>query len=298
MSGDAGRLQQVFWNLLSNAVKFTPRGGRVEVLLERIEAHVEVSILDTGEGISANFLPYAFDRFRQADASTTRRHGGLGLGLSLVRQLVELHGGTVRAESPGPGKGSKFVVALPTAGTRATTHDDTPQARGATAPADPAPLAPPNAATGGADGQELHAVRVLLVDDEADARALVKRLLEERGAVVVTASSAPEAVDLLQRDPPNVLVSDIGMPREDGYALIRRVRALGRDRGGEVPAVALTAYARSEDRVRVLQHGFQMHLAKPVEPEELVQVVATLAGRAVEASDVDVESNSNLKSQI
>ena len=271
VSGDPNRLQQVFWNLLSNAIKFTPRGGRVQVLLERVNSHLEVAVSDTGEGIQPEFLPHVFDRFRQADPSTTRRHGGLGLGLSIVKQLVELHGGTIRAKSPGPGRGSTFVVALPLTVLHAGQGPE-PQRRH--------PTAPPETPQANGDCVTLEGVKVLVVDDEPDARALVKRLLEDCRATVVTAGSAAEALQLFHREPPAVLVSDVGMPDEDGFALIRRVRALGRDRGGDTPAVALTAYARSEDRVRAIQHGFQMHVAKPVEPAELVMMVAALAGRA------------------
>jgi PAS domain S-box-containing protein len=270
VSGDCNRLQQVFWNLLSNAIKFTPRGGRVQVLLERVNSHLEVSVIDTGEGIKPEFLPHVFDRFRQADASTSRRHGGLGLGLAIVKQLVELHGGTIRAKSPGPGQGSTFIVALPVT----VIHPEpepTAQRRH--------PRATPALTPGNGECVTLEGISVLVVDDEPDGRAVVKRLLEECKAKVVTAASAAEALELLRRELPDVLVSDIGMPGEDGFALIRRVRALDEARGGGTPALALTAYARSEDRVKVIQYGFQMHLAKPVEPAELITVVAALAGR-------------------
>jgi PAS domain S-box-containing protein len=273
VSGDPDRLQQVFWNLLSNAVKFTPKGGRVQVLLERVNSHIEVSVIDTGEGIAADFLPHVFDRFRQADASSTRRHGGLGLGLALVKNLVELHGGTARANSPGKGQGAMFVVALP----RVAPHADSSGA----APADERRSA---RAGGGVPMLEdacaaMAGVRVLAVDDELDARALVRRLLEDCGAAVATASSAAEAIEQLPAFRPDVLVSDIGMPVEDGYALIKRVRALPATQGGAVPALALTAYARPEDRMRAILAGFQMHLTKPVEPAELIAMVASLAGR-------------------
>jgi CheY-like chemotaxis protein/two-component sensor histidine kinase len=270
VSGDPNRLQQIFWNLLANSIKFTPRGGRVQVLLERVNSHLEVSVTDTGEGIAPDFLPYVFDRFRQADASTTRRHGGLGLGLAIVKQLVELHGGSVRAKSAGQGQGSTFLVMLPLAVIQ------------------PDPIAAPDRRHPDAPSETfrveehcftLEGVKVLVVDDEPDARALLKRLLEECRATTLTAASAAEALELIRAERPAVLVSDIGMPVEDGYALIRKVRALGKDHGGETPAVALTAYARSEDRVRALRHGFQMHVAKPVEAAELVMVVASLTGR-------------------
>ena len=268
VSGDPNRLQQVFWNLLSNAVKFTPRGGRVQVLLERINSQVEVSVSDTGEGIRPEFLPHVFDRFRQADATTTRRHGGLGLGLSIVKQLVELHGGSVRAKSLGTGHGATFVVALPLT----AAHPEPERAEERRHPR-------ASSSSGALDDNcvQIAGVKVLVVDDEPDARALVKRLLEDCGAEVTTAGSAAEALDRMQAERPHVLISDIGMPFEDGYSLIRRVRALGPDHGGDVPAVALTAYARSEDRTRSILAGFQMHIAKPIEPSELIAIVATLA---------------------
>ena len=275
VSGDPNRLQQVFWNLLSNAVKFTPQGGHVDVRLERVDGHVEFSVADTGEGIRPEFLPHVFDRFRQADASTTRQHGGLGLGLSIAKQLVELHGGTVRATSAGPGRGSTFVVALPLT----VIHPDSrPRTDRDAGRLHPGAAALPSDLSQGACPQ-LDGVRVVVVDDEADARVVVRRLLEDRAASVRTAATADEAVRLVESERPDVLVSDIGMPGEDGYSLIRRVRALGPERGGNVPAVALTAYARAEDRVRAVRAGFQTHVAKPVEPAELVTMVASLAGR-------------------
>ena len=273
ISGDPNRLQQVFWNLLSNAIKFTPKGGKVQVMLERINSHLEVSIADTGEGISPEFLPFVFDRFRQQDASTTRKHGGLGLGLAIVKQLVELHGGSIRVDSPGQGQGTTFRVLLPlSVVVPAPVLDDPerrhPQSGGVTVPIP-------------ADRLNLAGVKVLVVDDEADARALVQRLLADRGAVVQAAGSAAEALALLSLQRPDVLVSDIGMPEEDGYAFIRQVRALSAEQGGSTPAVALTAYARSEDRLKVILAGFQMHMAKPVEAAELLALVASLTGRVV-----------------
>ena len=271
VSADPARLQQVFWNLLSNSVKHTGRGGRVQVLLERVNSHLEVSVIDDGEGVSPEFLPHVFDRFRQADSSAARRHGGLGLGLSIVKQLVELHGGTVRAKSPGVGKGATFTVTLPLTPVHADPEPDVERRH-------------PQAASGEHHSDEdacvtLGGVRVLVVDDEPDARALVKRLLENCEAVVTTAASASEALEALRREKPDVVISDIGMPGEDGYALIRMIRALPPDEGGDVPAVALTAYARSDDRTRALLSGFQSHVAKPVEPTELVATVASLARR-------------------
>jgi len=280
VSGDPSRLQQVCWNLLTNAVKFTPRGGRVQVALERVSSHVEVSVADTGEGISDAFLPLVFDRFRQADASTTRRHGGLGLGLAIVKQLVELHGGSVAVRSPGPGQGSTFTVALPL-----TVVHPYPERPDGEADAD-ARRHPASAGVEPPRYQDacprLAGVRVLVVDDEPDARSMVRRVLEDCDAVVRTAGSVAEAMDLIGAEVPDVLVSDVGMPVEDGYALVRQLRALPPDRGGSLPALALTAYARSEDRVRAVRAGFQAHVVKPVEPFELVSVVAGLVKRAVD----------------
>ena len=271
VSGDPNRLQQVFWNLLSNAIKFTPKGGRVQVVLERVNSHLEVSVIDSGEGIKADFLPHVFDRFRQADASTTRQHGGLGLGLAIVKELVELHGGSVRVKSGGPGAGATFVVSLPL--TVLHPEAEPVQSERRHPRANSSRVALPSG------GLDLGGVKVLVLDDEADARAVVKRLLEDRGALVRVAGTVEEALRLLGEEKPAVLVSDIGMPGEDGYSLIRQVRALGAARGGDVPAVALTAYARAEDRMKAILAGFQMHVSKPVEPAELLTMVASLAGR-------------------
>ncbi|WP_437932991.1 hybrid sensor histidine kinase/response regulator [Sorangium sp. So ce341] len=265
LKGDPARLQQVAWNLLSNAAKFTPPGGRVDVALRRAGAHAELSVSDTGPGIAPQFLPHLFERFRQADASSTRKHGGLGIGLSIVKHLVELHGGTVQVASPGDGRGATFTVKLPLAGL-------SPQAPGATqrppaARAEPAAVSP---------ADELTGVRVLVVDDQPDAREVAQRVLEECAARVTTAGSAAEAVAMLERERPDVLVSDLGMPGEDGFQLIRRVRDLGPARGGATPAVALSALARAEDRARALGAGYQAHVAKPLDPAELVGVVAAL----------------------
>jgi CheY-like chemotaxis protein len=284
VSGDPARLQQVFWNLLSNAVKFTPKGGRVQVELARVDSHLEVRVTDTGEGIAPGFLPHVFDRFRQADASTTRRHGGLGLGLSIARQLVELHGGSLRAASLGPGMGSTFTVSLPLAPVNPRREP-----RGA----DRHPHAGPAAAVDPELCVEIAGVKVLVVDDEPDARSLIRRLLEDCDAVVATAESAGAALRAMEADLPDVLVTDIGMPEEDGYALIRRVRTLGPERGGRVPAVALTAYARSEDRTRSIAEGFQMHVAKPVEAAELITVVASLAGRTGQGGGIAGNARGN-----
>ncbi len=274
VSGDPARLQQIVWNLLSNAIKFTPKAGRVLVILERVRwslreppkaSHVEISVIDTGQGIESEFLPYVFERFRQADGSTTRRHGGLGLGLSIVRSLTELHGGTVRAESAGAGLGATFVVALPLVAVHAKTVEPEELTReiGDNGSADP-------------DPPKLSGVNVLIVDDEPDARELIKVILEQAQASVITAGSTVQALELLESNKPDVLVSDIGMPEEDGYQFIRLVRALPPAQGGKIPAVALTAYARQEDRKLALLSGYQMHITKPVEPSELIAVISSL----------------------
>jgi signal transduction histidine kinase len=265
VNGDPGRLQQVLWNLLTNAIKFTPAGGLVTILTRETERDgvksVEISVTDTGQGIDPTFLPFVFERFRQADASTTRRHGGLGLGLSIVKSLVEMHQGSVEAMSPGEGQGSTFIVTLPLA-KGAATLDQT-----VTEPALQS-------------FSTLAGLRVLIVDDEADARTLAQRVLEERGAEVVAVVSAAEAIRAVEgKDEPNIVVSDIGMPEHDGYDLITRVRAMPGSLG-RIPAVALTALARDEDRERTLLAGYQVHISKPFDPSELVTVVATLAGRA------------------
>jgi PAS domain S-box-containing protein len=270
VAGDPDRLQQVIWNLLSNAVKFTPRGGKVEVVLERMSSLVELRVTDTGEGIDPAFLPHVFDRFRQADGTTTRKHGGLGLGLSIVRHLVELHGGSVRAESAGRGRGATFIVSLPVG----LPLGEVPEPTRVRAPRSDALGGAPAAALG---ASPLEGVRILLVDDDGDGRELARRVLEERGAIVCEAESSEKALELLPSFHPNVLVSDIGMPGGDGYSLIRRVRALAKADGGNVPALALTAFARPEDRKRALATGFHQHLTKPMNPEELVSSVAALA---------------------
>jgi PAS domain S-box-containing protein len=263
--GDPHRLQQVIWNLLSNAIKFTPQGGRVELRLARRGAQVELAVADTGEGIAPEFLPYVFDRFRQADASTTRRHGGLGLGLSIVKQLVELHGGTVRVESAGVGQGTTFTVALPDTtevGAARGRHRRERPVRALDVVAE--------------DCDRLDGLRVLVVDDDEDARELARRLLESCKAEVLTAGSTEEALGTLQGGDFDVLVSDIGMPGEDGYALMQRVRSLPPESNGDIPAMALTAYARGEDRVKAMRAGFHIHAAKPVDPAELIAAVANL----------------------
>ncbi|MCA1641397.1 MAG: response regulator [Acidobacteria bacterium] len=263
--GDPGRLQQVVWNLLFNAVKFTPPGGRVEIRLAREGARPSISVSDTGQGIAPEFLPRVFDRFRQADGSTTRSHGGLGLGLSIVRHIVEAHGGQVGAESPGEGLGSTFTLTLPPLAVRAAhapteLHDDRSAAE---------------------SERLLGGVRVLVVDDDDDARQMIGAVLTQFGAEVRGSGTAGEALETLSRWKPDVMLSDIGMPHEDGYDLIRRVRALASEQGGRTPAAALTAYAREEDRERTLAAGFQLHVAKPVGSAELIDAVASLARPAV-----------------
>ncbi len=274
VSGDPGRLQQVLWNLLTNAVKFTDRGGEVHVTLERINGHVEVSVADTGQGIRGEFLPYVFDRFSQADATTTRPHGGLGLGLSIVKHLTELHGGSVRVDSAGEDRGTTFVVTLP------REAAPPPDQQGDTDRVDPDPpgLSPPEDR-----GVWLTGVRALIVDDEADARSLLRRELEGWQATVDAADCMATAMAMLERRVPDILISDIGMPGGDGYELIRRVRALPADRGGAVPAIALTAFARPDDRRRALEAGYQMHISKPVEPAALGVAIKSLV-----AADKDV----------
>ncbi|HEV7904254.1 MAG TPA: ATP-binding protein [Pyrinomonadaceae bacterium] len=268
VSGDTDRLQQVVWNLVSNAIKFTPKGGRVQVMLARVNSHVEVTVSDSGKGISAEFLPHVFDRFRQADGTTTRRQGGLGLGLSIVRQLVELHGGMVSVESAGEGQGATFTVQLPLMVTRRSDAGDAARRHPTAGGGDTSFDCPPS----------LTGLRVLIVDDEPDTRALLRKVLEGCGSEVTTAGSSAEALAAFVESKPDVLISDIGMPEEDGYELIGKLRTLEAG-AGRIPAIALTAYARVEDRVRALNAGFQVHVPKPIEPAELVAVVASLTGR-------------------
>ena len=265
--GDSGRLQQVFWNLLTNAVKFTPQGGSVRVVMSLVDSHAEVSVIDTGQGMSAEFLMHAFERFRQADSAATRGTSGLGLGLSLVKYLVEMHGGTIGAFSEGEGRGATFTVKLPVA---------------AIQPGEEACGVPSAPAVSGTAKQALDVslagVKILVVENDRDARELLWHTLTERGAEVVSAASAQEALATLKRLQPDVLISDIGLPQEDGYELIRRVRMLGEGLG-RVPAVALTARSRLQDRTCALLAGYQIHLAKPADARELIVTVASLAGR-------------------
>jgi PAS domain S-box-containing protein len=267
VAGDFDRLQQVVWNLLSNAIKFTPKQGRVMVRLERVNSHIEVTVTDSGKGINPEFVPYVFERFRQADSSSTRVYSGLGLGLAIVRQLLELHGGTVRAYSEGEGKGATFTIKLPLMPVHVKPYlgDRVHPTVELGVPFDNPPT--------------LNGVRVLIVDDEVDSRELLVAALEECEAQVFAVASASEALKAVSQFQPDVLVSDIGMPLEDGYSLICKVRQLSAEQGGEIPAIALTAYARAEDRMKAIASGFQMHIPKPVEPAELVTVVASLAKR-------------------
>jgi PAS domain S-box-containing protein len=267
--GDPSRLQQVVWNLLSNAIKFTPKEGRVQVVLKLVNSHLEIVVSDTGAGIKPEFLPHVFERFRQADATTTRRFGGLGLGLAIVKHLAEMHGGDVRAASPGENMGATFTVRLPLAIAHQHEADSTEEREHPRAPKGLPMECPP-----GLDG-----ARILVIDDERDSRALVKRILEECHAEVTMASSAEEGLAVLRRQKADVIISDIGMPGTDGYQFIRAVRQLSESESRNSPAIALTAFARSEDRQRAMLAGFDMHIAKPVEPAELIAVVARLARR-------------------
>lgn len=274
--GDANRLQQVVWNLLTNAIKFTPKGGVVQITLAQANSTAEITVSDTGQGLKPEFLPQVFERFRQADASTTRVHGGLGLGLAIVRNLVELHGGNVQADSPGEGQGATFKVMLPLATIRAdqpieSQPDDN---RGFT-----------RSEVEKFNNTQLISIRglkVVVVDDDPSAREIIGRVLEEAKAQVATAASVAEALDLMERFHPDVLVSDIGLPGQDGYELIRQVRTWPADRGGQIPAIALTALTRPEDCARALAAGYQSHVAKPVEPRKLTEIVAELGLRNVQ----------------
>jgi CheY-like chemotaxis protein len=267
VAGDPDRLQQVIWNLLANAVKFTPKGGRVQVRVERVNSHVEISVSDTGIGIRPDFLPHVFDRFRQADSGSTRKTGGLGLGLAIVRHLVELHGGTVEAASPGEGLGSTFRVRIPVM----IVHAE--------------PVAAPREHPRSERIQpltelgDLHGVHVLAIDDEADSLTLLRIVLETAGATVTTSSAPAEALRSIEEAAPDAVIIDLGMPEMDGFEVIRAVRQSTNPAIRDVPAAALTAFARSEDRTRALRSGFEMHLAKPVDPGELVASVLTLVRR-------------------
>ncbi|SCY55100.1 ATP-binding protein [Nitrosospira sp. Nsp13] len=262
--GDSNRLQQIFWNLLSNAIKFTPKGGKIEIIVEQIGSHLEISIHDSGLGISPKFMPYVFDRFRQADASLTRQYGGLGLGLAIVKQLVELHGGSVRAESAGENKGSSFIVYLPL-----TTASDRVINAPLSLPQNPSDR----------ENFSLSGVNVLVVDDELDARELIKQILAHCQASVTTAASATEGLQLLRLNKPDVLISDIGMPDKNGYQFIHEIRSLPPESGGKTLAIALTAFAHSEDQINAINAGFQTHVTKPVEGRDLIATICSLVGR-------------------
>jgi PAS domain S-box-containing protein len=265
VSGDPDRLQQAIGNLLSNAVKFTPKGGHVELRLTRVNSRIEIAVIDDGQGITPEFLPHVFDRFRQQDATTGRRHGGLGLGLAIVRQLVELHGGSVRVESEGEGRGAAFTITLPAAADHATPSGEAP--RGSIISASQADL------------PSLDGVRVLLVDDLAEARELIRFALINRGAEVKTAASSAEGLSALGEWRPDVILSDIAMPGEDGYTFIRKVRMLSEESGGTVPAASLTAYVGGKEYIKSIEAGYQAYITKPIEWAELIMIVASLAGR-------------------
>jgi len=261
VSGDPGRLQQVIWNLLSNAIKFTPRGGRVAIHLERAGSEAVIRVVDTGQGIRSDFLPYLFERFRQADSSSTRAHGGLGLGLAIVRHIVEVHGGRVEARSEGEGRGATFTVRLPLMAELTPVAIESPSAV-------PTP-----------GSLELSGVHLLVVDDELPSLEALAAVLEESGARVTPASSTADALAAFVRSRPALVVGDIAMPGEDGYSLIRKIRALESRSGRRTPALALTAYAGVDDRQRALAAGYDVHLPKPVEPARLIAALVELAGR-------------------
>lgn len=268
--GEANRLQQIIWNLLSNAVKFTPEEGWVKVEVKRVDSRVQISVSDSGTGITPEFLPYIFDRFRQADGSTTRIHGGLGLGLSIVKHLVQLHNGTVEVASEGKDKGATFIVSLPLAPGDASLETE-----------DEAAAEPGGNGLPASFAQLLDGLRILVVDDEADSRDLVNAILTRCGSEVRCCESSVEAIKVFREWKPDLLVSDVGMPNEDGYELIRKVRKLRLKVAKEVPAIALTAYATDDDRTRALTAGFQLHIAKPIEPQALVRLIAGALGRKV-----------------
>ncbi len=265
ISGDPDRLQQVIWNLVNNAVKFTPRDGTITIVLRRAESHVEISVTDSGEGIETDFLPNVFARFSQANSSATRKHGGLGLGLSIAKQIVELHGGTIHVTSEGKGKGAAFLVKMPMFALKFEESGT-------------APRTPSGRSAGEELGLDLHGLNILVVDDEPDVRDFISMLLEGSGATVRTAESGLAALDSVEDELPHLLISDIGMPEMDGYEFLSRLRGLGGTRS-HIPAIALTAYARSEDRTRALRAGFVAHVAKPADAAELLATIAVLTGR-------------------
>lgn len=258
--GDASRLQQILWNLLSNAIKFTPAGGRIEIILREIDAFAQIIISDTGVGITADFLPFVFDRFRQADSSSKRKHGGLGLGLSIVKSLVEMHGGTITVQSDGFGAGTAFNIMLPLLMSQKNDPDFNSSAD----------------AFDQLDGVSFAGINILIVDDDDDSREMLKFLLEIYNAQITAAESAAEALVKFSQTRPDILISDLGMPVMDGYDLIKQIRALPADRGGQVPAIALTGYVSAEEQKKVRAAGFNSHIAKPVEQTELVKVIKSL----------------------
>ncbi|MDQ4123095.1 MAG: ATP-binding protein [Acidobacteriota bacterium] len=266
VSGDPERLQQVMWNLLTNAIKFTSKGGRVQVRLQRVNSSVEVSVSDTGQGITPDFLPYIFDRFRQQDNTQTRRHGGLGLGMAITRHIVELHGGTIRAESPGEGLGTTFTICLPIM----IVHSEKPSVSNRFDNS----ISSKKNDLSETDSIRLDGFQILIVDDQPDGRELITFVLTQHGADVATASSVPEAIEKLQILKPDLVISDIEMPGEDGFSLIEKLHAINKQQKRKIPAIALTAQARPSERLKVLSAGYQIHLAKPVEPAELLTVVA------------------------
>ena len=273
VSGDPERLQQVIWNLLSNSIKFTPKDGSVQIRLERINSHVEITVADNGIGIDLETLPYIFERFRQSDSSTTRKYGGLGLGLAIVRHLVELHGGTIHAASEGLNKGAEFIVKLPVTALhsrKVVLDKEMPTDRIYPAGKSDVVISCP---------EEIKNLRILLVDDEPDTRTMLEYIFTSCGAQTKMAASTAEALEILETNELDILISDIGMPERDGYELIKKLRELAPEKNGRIPAVALTAYARVQDRLRILSAGFQMHVTKPIEPAELLTVVASLANR-------------------
>jgi CheY-like chemotaxis protein len=266
IKGDPGRLQQVLWNLLTNAIKFTPKGGHVQVTLERVNSHLEISVSDTGIGIEPAFVPLVFDRFRQADSSTSRQHAGLGLGLAISKELIELHGGSIRANSPGKGGGAVFTISLPLVPLHLERTDDSRQH----------PRSMRREVSDEIPPTSLDGAKVLAVEDEPDALELIGRVLTDAGGQVTACANGAAALVALNRERYDVIVSDLGMAGMDGYAFIRAVRQLSDGQGGATPAIALTAFARSEDRQRAYRAGFQMHAAKPIDPSELVTIVAAL----------------------
>jgi CheY-like chemotaxis protein len=266
ISGDFERLQQVVWNLLSNAIKFTPKGGRVQIILERVNSHIEIQVTDTGRGIHSEFLPFIFDRFSQADSVTTRSHGGLGMGLAIAKAIMELHGGTIMAASEGVGKGATFTVSIPLM--PVTRELSASRVHPSAGWSEVSLECPP----------EIVGLRILAIDDDVDTCDMIRAVLEQCGGIVLTALNADTGFESFRQWKPEVLISDIGLPDVDGYEFIRRIREYERPLGQKVPAVALTAFARIEDRVKSLAAGYQMHVAKPVEPAELLTIVASLSG--------------------